>query len=569
MPAKRARSSDAPAAAPVALADTDRDQAAFREQLAAHWRAGTLCDVSIAVGEGAERQTFAAHRLVLSAGSGYFSGLFRAATSDGAAPTVELPEMAAPAFAAVLEYIYTGGCNPGEDVLGALLAAAARLQVPSLQRAAAEAVKARLAPENCLAWWDAAEGLGLPALAEAAKEAALRGFEAAVGADDALAGTTQPRLLELISDKRLTARGEEAVHTAVVRWARLHPEAAEEAVLQLFGGVRFTLLGKDFVRGTVNKEPLLLTVAGQRLVADAFQQLAFGEVMPRRLGFGPRAMYALGLGDDKKGVQIFEAESQTWRGGPPLDVVREYGCAAVLDGTIYAIGGVASGGYTTSVSILAPEAAAWQAGPVLATARGYPAAVVLDGKIYAIGGYSGALGHLSSVEVYDPQVGTWQAGPPLGTARFRLAVAVLGGKIYAVGGSSSFFTAVANELSSVEVYDPQVGAWQAGPPLATARIMAGLAVLDGKLYAVGGTGGGGSTSSVEVLDPQVGSWQAGPPLPTPTTLLGGGLQVLEGKLHAIDRQGGAMHVLDTQASSWQPGGPKLPGTGISFMSCTC
>ena len=61
------------------------------------------------------------------------------------------------------------------------------------------------------------------------------------------------------------------------------------------------------------------------------------------------------------------------------------------------------------------------------------------------------------------------------------AVAVLDGKLYAVGG----YNDDDGHLSSVERYDPALDAWEAVAPMAEARQAHGMAVLDGKLYAVG------------------------------------------------------------------------------------
>ena len=51
----------------------------------------------------------------------------------------------------------------------------------------------------------------------------------------------------------------------------------------------------------------------------------------------------------------------------------------------------------------------------------------------------------------------------MGTARGEHGVAVLDGKLYAVGGCN-------NALSSVERYDPAENAWEAVAPLAAARV---------------------------------------------------------------------------------------------------
>ena len=113
-----------------------------------------------------------------------------------------------------------------------------------------------------------------------------------------------------------------------------------------------------------------------------------------------------------------------------------------------------------------------------------------------------------SVEVFDPQRGMWEVGPPLATARSACGSAVFDDKLYAVGGHHG-----SSRLSSVEVFDPQRGMWEAGPPLATARSSFGLGELDDELYVMGGSNGISSRlSSVEVFDPERGMWEAGPPL---------------------------------------------------------
>ena len=90
-------------------------------------------------------------------------------------------------------------------------------------------------------------------------------------------------------------------------------------------------------------------------------------------------------------------------------------------------------------------------------------------------------------------------------------MAVLDGKLYAVGGGNDDD----GTLSSVERYDPATNAWEAVAPTASARQAAAVAVLDGKLYAVGGRGPLGLTgrlSSVERYDPAAGAWEAVAPM---------------------------------------------------------
>ena len=69
------------------------------------------------------------------------------------------------------------------------------------------------------------------------------------------------------------------------------------------------------------------------------------------------------------------------------------------------------------------------------------------------------------LERYDPALDAWEAVAPMAAARSRLSVAVLDGKLYAVGG----YSGDGSYLSSVERYDPATNAWEAVAPLTLAR----------------------------------------------------------------------------------------------------
>ena len=117
----------------------------------------------------------------------------------------------------------------------------------------------------------------------------------------------------------------------------------------------------------------------------------------------------------------------------------------------------------------------------------------------------------------------------MGEERSRPGVAVLDGKLYAVGGRNDDEDA----LSSVERYDPATNAWEAVAPLAAARGFLDVAVLDGKLYAVGGyNDDDGSLSSVERYDPALrDAWEAVAPMGTARDYHA--VAVLAGKLYAV------------------------------------
>jgi len=61
-------------------------------------------------------------------------------------------------------------------------------------------------------------------------------------------------------------------------------------------------------------------------------------------------------------------------------------------------------------------------------------------------------------------------------------------------------------LDTVECYNPSLDTWTPVAKLSVGRRGAGVAVLDGVLYAVGGNNGPNILSSVEAYRPSTGVW---------------------------------------------------------------
>src|SRR3954466_11779626 len=87
--------------------------------------------------------------------------------------------------------------------------------------------------------------------------------------------------------------------------------------------------------------------------------------------------------------------------------------------------------------------------------------------------------------------------PNLLTPRSGLGVAVLNGKLYAVGGHDG-----KESLSSVERLDLASGQWERVRDMNRARWYGGVCVVDGSLYAAGGDNG----RSVERYDDKANTW---------------------------------------------------------------
>jgi N-acetylneuraminic acid mutarotase len=98
------------------------------------------------------------------------------------------------------------------------------------------------------------------------------------------------------------------------------------------------------------------------------------------------------------------------------------------------------------------------------------------------------------------------------------AAAVIDGKIYVVGGRPP-------HGHDSAVYDPSADSWQALPDLPTARNHLAAANLGGRLFVAGGRFGGGvgseMTDVVEVFEPLAGTWSQAAPMLAPRAGING------------------------------------------------
>ena len=144
----------------------------------------------------------------------------------------------------------------------------------------------------------------------------------------------------------------------------------------------------------------------------------------------------------------------------------------------------------TTVEMYDPATDTWTQKADMPTPRSFLSTSVMDGKIYAIGGMSNSneQWRLETVEVYDPATDTWAKARDITHARSCTAISVVNGEIYAIGGRG--WSGVQNEpdpyLSSVEVFNLKTNQWQEITEMPTPRTSHTASIVDGKVYVLGG-----------------------------------------------------------------------------------
>lgn len=114
--------------------------------------------------------------------------------------------------------------------------------------------------------------------------------------------------------------------------------------------------------------------------------------------------------------------------------------------------------------------------------------------IYVGGGYFRQ--SLNFLEAYNPMEGEWLSLASLETPRSGLAGCVVGGLFYAVGGRNNA-PDLNEDANALDCYNPMNNQWSPCAPMSVPRNRVGAGVIDGQIYAVGGSHGCLHHNSVE------------------------------------------------------------------------
>jgi N-acetylneuraminic acid mutarotase len=132
------------------------------------------------------------------------------------------------------------------------------------------------------------------------------------------------------------------------------------------------------------------------------------------------------------------------------------------------------------------------------------------------------------------------------TARYGFGIAVVAGKIYAIGGQSD-----GSPVNTNEEYDPATNTWATKADMPTPRVGPAMAVWQDKIYVMSGQESIYSSNQAnEVYDPISNSWSNRTPVPTAREF--GSASVANGKIYLLGGIGapGSNQVYNPAEDSW-------------------
>lgn len=161
------------------------------------------------------------------------------------------------------------------------------------------------------------------------------------------------------------------------------------------------------------------------------------------------------------GGLVYDTQTDKFRAGPDMTIVRRMPASAVHEGRLYVFGGGEQGEPLAASEVFDPQAGGWRNIEAMPAPRLGARAVSHGGRIYVIGGVNRDGMATGRVDVYDPAANTWALFSALQTPRAASAVGVLSDRLYVLGGSDGLLASILTGaldkpavLGAIEVLKP-------------------------------------------------------------------------------------------------------------------
>lgn len=211
-----------------------------------------------------------------------------------------------------------------------------------------------------------------------------------------------------------------------------------------------------------------------------------------------------------KSVEAYNPTTNSWTLRAPLPIALTHtNGVGQVGGKLYLTGGendVPVGGVDASrrLYVYDPVHNKWTRKADMPAGSSDGVTGAINGKLYVLQAFPGRLFR------YDPVTNAWTTLAQCPQAHSQGAGGVISGKFYVTAGSG---TTITNKLN---VFDPATNTWTAKAVLPGARRLSpGGAVLNGKLYIIGGTLANGTLlKTVQAYDPVTNAWTTKASMPT-------------------------------------------------------
>ena len=377
------------------------------EDLRSLFQQDHLTDIVLA----ADGQSIPCHRVLLAAASQFFHGKFVANPESLNHNLLDIEGIDFDTLKSVVSFIYSGDIELTPEKALNLCPASIKLMLPELMGLCKDFLLDQLNeydPDiafvidiNRMAKENSMENL-----ANRSWQMMLCEFQEVIETD-AFKQMSEAELTKYLEDEELFVANEDPVFEAVVTWVRHHIDKRKSSFESLLKHVTLSHCSLNFLRDTVKREPLMMSMGCYEHLAEAF--CLHATTIPLQPGT-PRKGYAAKLTQPNSLIAV--CGGQWWGLKPEISWVKyrvpwmkkkNFGNACVVGEAIVVTGGLDEK-QCWKISLQTLE---WARLPDLNVARTDHAAVCVGKHIYVLGGIGCDYEDLRSVEYLDEKAGAW------------------------------------------------------------------------------------------------------------------------------------------------------------------
>ncbi|KAM6930396.1 kelch-like protein 22 isoform 2-T2 [Xenentodon cancila] len=529
---------------------------------------GVLFDVVLVV----EGRHIHAHRILLAASCHYFRGMFAGGLREMKQKEIPIHGVSYMAMKKILDYIYTSEIELDLECVQEVLIAATLVQLENVIGFCCDFLFSWLDESNIIEVYHLADLYGLQQLKAMVHSYILRNIET-LSRTEMYRRLPPEEVFRALSSDELQVTSENEVYEAALHYHYSPEEVETDQVylqdnLKMLDAVRFCLIERQVLQrlhGRLNQCPLKDSVSAalryheQELRQPVLQSpltqprstfhciLSFGGMFssssfsnsdrlfqvfhpswgewrtltephtPRMSNQGVAVLnnFVYLIGGDKN-TSGFRAENRCWRYDPrhnswcsiqPLQQQHADHCVCVVGSHIYAIGGRDYSNELDSVERYDPHTNTWEFVSPLKREVYAHAGAVVDGKIYITCGRRG-MAYLKETYCFDPAANDWTACAEGPVERAWHGMAAVNGHVYVIGGSNDE-RGYRRDVLKVACFDPAVNCWSLMASLPAGHGEPGVAVLDGRIYILGGRSHdrGNRMKYIHVYNPDSDEWE--------------------------------------------------------------
>ena len=446
-----------------------------------------MCDVILQV----ENEEFPAHRLVLSASSEYFLKMFTLEMKEKNSKKIPIKSVTPTAMSEILKSIYTQQITFSKTNISDILHGASLMQFSGIVNTAEAYIKQTITMENC--FWFRELVLGHPF--ETLKKVVISYFllhMEEVSTHLEFLNFTFDEVDKIFSSNDLRTNTEEAVFEMLVKWVNANVEDRKEYFPSLFKHVRLQFVPIDYIIDCVRENKLVRQFNECRDIVEnkfIYHIRPYNQTKQLQSQRNCVAADAVALFYyNKKTQAIYDFANSAWSIKiVPHGLTNEYAVAS--NGSISA--------FCCSTTVVQFNGVEWIDLPDIDQARKGAAVVYFENELFLFGGETTSMdGHIMyhDKEKFCKNFGilrrqTWKYIENPLLSRSYFAAQALGNKIYLIGGYKYDDETERKEVcNETMVYQPSTNTWENANPLHEARTMFGCAILNLKIYVLGGIG---------------------------------------------------------------------------------